>query len=87
MSESLYVPKPEIRFHALYDKIQRMDVFQKAWDIVMKNGGYPSVSRISVENENKDGIEPLLTKIQKKLKTETYKLLPFKRVYIPKSNG
>jgi Retron-type reverse transcriptase len=79
--------EPERRFHSLYDKIQRMDVLKKAWETVMKNGGSPGIDGISIEKVKKDGIEPLLTEIQKELKAGTYRPSPLKRVYIPKSNG
>ena len=78
---------PERRFHSLYDKIQRMEVLERAWESVRKNGGSPGIDGVTIRELKKDGIEPLLTEIQSELKARTYKPSPLKRVYIPKSNG
>ncbi|EQD58369.1 RNA-directed DNA polymerase (reverse transcriptase), partial [mine drainage metagenome] len=79
--------EPERRFHSLYDKIQRMDVLERAWESVMKNGGSPGIDGITIKELKKNGIEPLLTEIQSELKARTYGPSPLKRVYIPKANG
>ncbi|EQD34645.1 hypothetical protein B1A_18602, partial [mine drainage metagenome] len=41
--------EPERRFHSLYDKIQRMDVLERAWESVMKNGGSPGIDGITIK--------------------------------------
>ena len=79
--------EPERRFHSLYDKIQRIDVLERAWESVMKNGGSPGIDGITIKELKKNGIESLLKEIQSELKTRTYKPSPLKRVYIPKANG
>ena len=79
--------EPERRFHSLYDKIQRMDVLEHAWESVMKNGGSPGIDGIFIKELKTNGIEPLLKEIQSELKARTYRPSPLKRVYIPKANG
>ncbi len=78
---------PEKRFHSLYDKIQRMDVLEEAWESVRKNGGSPGIDGITISEIKKEGVEKLLNEIQSELKTKIYQPSPLKRVYIPKANG
>ena len=34
---------PERRFYSLYDKLQRMDILEEAWEAVKKNGSSPEM--------------------------------------------
>ena len=78
--------EPKKRFHSLYDKIQRMDVLEEAWEIVRRNGGSPGIDGITIR-ETEKGVETLLNEIQSELKSKTYKPSSLKRIYIPKANG
>ncbi len=75
------------RFHALYDKIHRMDVLWRAWQEVARNGGSPGVDGVTIESIREQGGEALLTQLRKELQEGSYRPLPVKRVMIPKRSG
>ena len=78
--------QPNFRFYALYDKIYRMDVLEKAWQKVRANHGCAGVDGKTIEEIEK-GVEDCIKGIQEELKTGRYRPSPTKRVYIPKKNG
>ena len=75
------------RFHALYDKVHRMDVLWRAWREVARNGGSPGVDGVTIDTIREQGAEALLMKLQQELHEGSYRALPVKRVTIPKRNG
>ena len=76
------------RFYSLYGHIWRMDVLEKAWKAVSKNGGSPGVDGIAIKDfDTAEKIESFLKEVQTALKEKTYRPQPVKRVYIPKANG
>ena len=75
------------RFHALYDKVYRMDVLMEAWKRVKENQGSSGVGGIRIEEIEAIGVEKYLGEIQKELIDGRYVPSPVKRVMIPKPDG
>ncbi len=61
---------PGRRFHALYDKVYRRDVLERAWEVVRQVEWY--------------GVDRLLDKLAARLKDGSWRPLPARRVFIPK---
>ena len=75
------------RFHALYDRIFRLDVLWRAWKEVRENKGSAGIDGITFEMIEEYGVEEYLLDIQEDLKNKEYRPKPVKRVYIPKPDG
>lgn len=75
---------PGRRFHALYDKVHRRDVLERAWEQVRANRGAAGIDRITLADVERYGVSVLLGELASELKEETYRPLPSRRVFIPK---
>ena len=75
------------RFHALYDRIFRLDILWRAWKEVRENKGSAGIDGITFEMIEEYGVEEYLLDIQEDLKNKEYRPKPVKRVYIPKLDG
>jgi RNA-directed DNA polymerase len=75
---------PERRFHALYDKVHRRDVLERAWALVRANRGAAGIDRITLSQVERYGIDRLLDELAADLQAERYRPLPARRVFIPK---
>jgi RNA-directed DNA polymerase len=75
------------RFHALYDKVWRSDILDRAWFEVAKNGGAPGVDGVSIESIEEAGVSQFLDRLADSLRNGTYRPKPVRRVRIPKPDG
>ncbi len=72
------------RFHALYDKIYRRDVLERAWQLVRANRRAPGIDQQTVSDIEEYGVSRLLDELATNLKAGSYRPLPTRRVFIPK---
>jgi RNA-directed DNA polymerase len=75
---------PGRRFHALYDKVCRRDVLQRAWEQVRRNRGAPGINQITIAEVEQYGVDRLLGELEAELREQRFKPIPARRVYIPK---
>jgi RNA-directed DNA polymerase len=75
------------RFHALYDKIHRRDVLERAWKEVAAHGGAAGVDGATIEMIREQGVGEFLSVLEDELRAGTYRPLAVKRVAIPKTSG
>ena len=75
---------PGRRFHALYDKVYRRDVLERAWELVRRNHGAPGIDRLTIQQVERYGVDRLLDQLAVALKEGSYRPLPARRVFIPK---
>jgi group II intron reverse transcriptase/maturase len=76
------------RFYTLYDKIYRLDVLHRAYDLVRENGGSPGLDGQTFERieRTEEGRMDFVNQLREELVTKTYQAQAVKRVYIPKGN-
>jgi RNA-directed DNA polymerase len=75
---------PGRRFHALYDKVSRRDVLERAWELVRANKGAAGIDRQTIADVERYGIAKLLDELAADLQDGSYRALPARRVFIPK---
>jgi retron-type reverse transcriptase len=75
------------RFHALYDRIWRRDILEKAWDRVKRNKGAAGVDAETIASIRALGEESFLNDISKTLRAGRYRPQAVRRHWIPKANG
>ena len=75
---------PGRRFHALYDKVYRRDVLERAWESVRANRGAAGIDRQTIADVEQYGIARLLDELAADLKDGSYRPLAARRVFIPK---
>ena len=75
---------PGRRFHALYDKVHRRDVLERAWGLVRANHGAAGIDKQTIADVEEYGIAKLLDELAADLKDGSWRPLPACRVFIPK---
>jgi RNA-directed DNA polymerase len=75
---------PGRRFHALYDKVFRRDVLERAWALVRANRGAAGIDRETIADVEEYGVTKLLDELAADLKAGRWRPLPARRVFIPK---
>ncbi len=75
---------PERRFHALYDKVHRRDVLERAWELVRANRGAAGIDKQTIADVEQHGVERLLDELAADLKEGRWRPIPARRVLIPK---
>jgi RNA-directed DNA polymerase len=75
---------PGRRFHALYDKIYRRDVVERAWELVRANRDAAGIDKQTIADVEQYGVARLLDELAADLKDGSWRPLPARRVFIPK---
>ncbi len=76
--------EPELRFHALYDKMYRMDFLFQAYRQVRRNGGAAGVDGETFGDIGTYGVERWLGELARELREKTYRPKAVRQVLIPK---
>ena len=64
---------PGRRFHALYDKVSRRDVLERAWGLVRANKGAAGIDRQTIADVEQYGVSRLLDELGADLKDGSYR--------------
>ena len=72
------------RFHALFDKVARSDVMERAWGEVRANRGAPGVDGVTIDEIEGSGGASSSTRSPPGLRAGSYRPRPLRRVHIPK---
>jgi retron-type reverse transcriptase len=75
---------PGRRFHALYDKVHRGDVLERAWELVRANRGAAGIDRQTIADVEQYGVSRLLDELAADLWEGRWRPLPARRVLIEK---
>jgi RNA-directed DNA polymerase len=75
------------RFHALYDRIARRDVLERAWEQVRRNRGAAGIDGQTIAEVEAYGVARMLDELREQLEAHRYRPQPVRRVYIPKADG
>jgi len=76
--------QPQRRFHALFDKVARSDILERAWEEVRANRGAPGADGVTIADVEASGVAAFLDDLAAALKAGSYRPAPLRRVHIPK---
>jgi len=77
-------PIPGRRFHALFDKVSRRDVLERAWELVRANRGAAGIDKQTIADVERYGVPRLLDELAVDLQEGRWRALLARRVFIPK---
>src|SRR5438270_9680562 len=72
---------PGRRFHALYDKVYRRDVLERAWERVRANRGAAGIDRETIADVEEYGVAKLLDELAAELNDGNYRPWAARRVF------
>src|SRR6266540_28435 len=75
------------RFHALFDKVYREGILQRAWGGVKANGGAAGVDGQTISDIEQRGVDQFLAALAADVRQGKYRPRPVRRVFIPKADG
>jgi len=67
---------PGRRFHALYDKVHRRDVLERAWESVRANKGAPGIDQQTIADVEEYGVDRLLDELEADLREGWWRFPP-----------
>src|SRR5712691_2526742 len=76
--------EPGRRFHALYGKLLRRDVLERAWGQLRANRGAAGIAGVTLADVEQHGVDRLLRELGAGLKDGGYRPLRARRVFAPK---
>src|SRR5215218_10376642 len=76
--------QPHRRFHALFDKVARGDILERAWEEVRSNRGAPGVDGVTIAQVEASGVASFLQDLAAQLRAGSYRPATLRRVRIPK---
>lgn len=74
------------KWHSLYDKVFALPNLTRAWHAVAKNDGAAGIDRTTIRQFSHN-VEAKLLQLSQDLRGKTYRPIPVRRVFIPKSAG
>src|SRR4029453_10709241 len=79
--------QPHRRFHALFDKVARGDILERAWEEVRANRGAPGADGVTIEQVEASGVASFLQELAAALNAGTYRPAALRAGGLPQHGG